>query len=239
MSNKHGFWRWCRNPPELPKSKHKKLLVGSLVCSILRVSMLVSSIAFYSGLMGGQTSILALSSTILSVAHLAEGPYYIQNVTYQPIGETNASTVQDYENWTRAIQDENWSKVLSFGGGGGYGDDDVGSINATVINMGEQNFTVTSIEMYRGDYLFALIEGPFTVNAHTVGIVNFQVYNLTELSKIEAQLVRQAFAQGGGDNEAVFAGRVIYRVVLKTSEGVTAAFEKFLFGTDYYLDVPS
>jgi hypothetical protein len=189
--------------------------------------------------MGGQTSALALSTTILSVANLAEGPYYIQNVTYEPIAETNNSTVQNYENWARAIQENGWSKVLSFGGCRGTSYDDVASLNTTVTNMGDQNLTVTSIEMYRGDYLFALIEGPFTVKAHTVGIVNFQVYNLTELSKIEAQLVRQAFVEGGGDNEGVFAGRVVYRVVLKTAEGVTATFEKFLFGTAYYLDVPS
>jgi len=238
MSSKNSFWDWCRNPPEIPKNRHKKLVVSSLICSILGVSMLVSSVAFYSGLMGGQTSALALSSTILSVANLAEGPYYIQNVTYQPIGETNASTVQNYELWMKSIQENNW-KVLSFGGYKGHGNDDFASLNTTVTNMGEQNLTVTSIEIYRGDNLFALIEGPFIVKAHTVGIVNFQVYNLTELSKIEAQLVKQAHAQGGGENETVFAGRVIYRVVLKTAEGVTTAFEKFLFGTAYYLDVSS
>jgi len=234
MSNKNGFWRWCRNPPEIPKSRHKKLLVGSLICSILGVSMLVSSVTFYSGLMGGQTSALAVSSTILSVASLAEGPYYIQNVTYQPIAETNVSTVQNYELWMRAIQEKNWSKVLSFGGFGCHINDDFASLNTTVINMGEQNLTVTSIEIYRGDHLFALIEGPFTVKAHTVGIVNFQVYNLTELSKIHEQLITQIYNQECGNNETVFAGRVIYRAVLKTAEGLTDTFEKFLFPTAYF-----
>ena len=235
MSTKNGFWRWCRNPPELPKNRHKKLLVGGLIFSVLGVSMLASSVSFYGGLMGGQTSVLALPGTILSVVNLAEGPYYMQNVTYQPIGATNASTVQNYENWTRAIQEKNWSKVLSFGGSVGYGyDDDFASINATVINMGEQNLTVTYIEIYRGDYLFALIEGPFIVKAHTVGIVNFQVYNLTELSKIHEQLITQIYNQESENSEVLFAGRVIYRVVLKTEEGVTAAFEKFLFPTAYF-----
>jgi hypothetical protein len=233
MSTKNSFWDWCRNPPEIPKNRHKKLLVSSLICSILGVSIFASLVPFYSGLMGGQTSTLALPSTILSVANLAEGPYYIQNATYEPIGETNASTVQNYELWMRAIQ-ENKLNVLSFGGGRIHGDDNFASLNTTVINMGEQNLTVTSIEIYRGDHLFALIEGPFIVNARTVGIVNFQVYNLTELSKIHEQLITQIHNQEGGNNETIFAGRVIYRAILKTSEGVTDTFEKFLFPTAYF-----
>lgn len=238
MSTKDSFWDWCRIPPEVPKNRHKKLLVCSLICSILGVTML-SSVTFYSGLMSGQTSALALSNTVLSVANVAEGPYYIQNVTYQPIAETNASTIQNYEIWIGAIQEKNWSKVLSFGGYKCHSNDDgFASLNTTVINMGEQNLTVTSIEIYCGDHLFALIEGSFTVKTHTVGIVNFQVYNLTELSKIHAQLITQIYDQESGDNEMVFAGRVIYRVVLKTSEGVTAVFEKFLFPTAYFSDVP-
>jgi len=239
MSAKDSFWDWCRNPPEIPKNRHKKLLVGGLICSILGVSMLVSLVSFYSGLMGGQTSAIALSNTILSVANLAEGPYYIQNATYEPIAETNASTVQNYELWMGAIHEKNWSEVLSFGGFGGYYDDDFASLNITVINMGEQDLTATSIEIYRGDNLFALIEGPFIVHSRTVGIVNFQVYNLTELSKIEAQLITQSHNQDGGNNEMIFAGRVIYRVVLKTAEGVTDTFEKFLFGTTYFSNVHS
>lgn len=233
MSNKNGFWRWCRNPPEIPKNGHKKLLVGGLICSVLGVSVLVSSVTFYSVLMGGQTSAFVLPGTILSVANLAEGPYYIQNVTYQPIAETSNSTVQNYDMRMMAIQ-ENSSYVLSFGGCRSHGADNFGSINTTVINMGEQDLTVTSIEIYCGDHLFALIDGPFTVKAHTVGIVNFQVYNLTELSKIHEQLITQIYNQESGNNEILFAGRVIYRVVLKTEEGLTDTFEKFIIPTAYF-----
>ncbi|PVX23664.1 MAG: hypothetical protein CW716_11645 [Candidatus Bathyarchaeum sp.] len=229
MTNKNGFWRWCRNPPEIPKTKHKKLLVGCLICSVLGVSMLVSSVAFYGGFMSGQTSTIALSSAILSVANLAEGPYYIQNVTYQPIAEANNSTVENYDMWMRMIQENPSFEVLSFGGGRGRGYDDVASLNTTVINMGDQNFTVTSIEIYRGDYLFALIEGPFTVNARTVGIVNFQVYNLTELSKIHEQLKTRIYNQENEHNETLFGGQVVYHVILKTAEGVTDTFETFVF----------
>jgi hypothetical protein len=233
MSTKDSFWDWCRIPPEIPKNRHKKLLAGSLICSILGVSMLVSSIAFYGGLMGGQTSTLALSSTILSVASLAEGPYYIQNVTYQLIAEANASTVPNYDLQMKIIQ-ENKSRVLSFGGGDGYGNDTFASVNRTVINMGEQNLTVTSIEIYRGDHLFALIEGPLIVKAHTVGIINFQVYNLTELSKIHEQLITQSYQEGGND-EMIFGGRVMYRIAMKSEEGVTNTFEPFIIPTAEFL----
>jgi hypothetical protein len=233
MSLKDSFWDWCRMPPEMPKNRHKKLLVGSLVCSVLGVSILVSSIAFYGGLMGGQTNALAVSSSILSVASLAEGPYYIQNVTYEPIAEANASTLQNYDIRMKLIQ-ESKSSALRFGGGSGYGNDTFASVNTTVVNMGEQNFTVTSIEIYRGDHLFALIEGPFIVKAHTVGIVNFQVYNLTELSKIHEQLLKQSYQEGGND-EMIFGGGVIYRVVLKTEEGVTDTFKPFIIPTAEFL----
>jgi hypothetical protein len=233
MSLKDSFWDWCRMPPEMPKNRHKKLLVGSLVCSVLGVSILVSSIAFYGGLMGGQTSALAVSSSILSVASLAEGPYYIQNVTYQQTAEANASTVPNYDLQMKIIQ-ENKSRVLSFGGGDGYGNDTFASVNRTVINMGEQNLTVTSIEIYRGDHLFALIEGPLIVKAHTVGIINFQVYNLTELSKIHEQLITQSYQEGGND-EMIFGGRVMYRIVMKSEEGVTNTFEPFIIPTAEFL----
>ena len=232
MSIGNNFWHWCRIPPEPPKNRHKKILASSLLCTILGVSIFAALAPFYGGLMVGGGS----SFAVLSVANLGEGPSYIQNVTYQPVAEANNSTVPNYEETKQWFQD-NKPGALSIGGEaviGEIGRDDLSSINTTIINFGEKDLTATTIEIYRGADLFASIEGPFIVRAQSVGTVNFQVYNLKELSKTDAQKVIQFYSQQGESNETIFAGRVMYTITLKTSEGATASFDKFLFPTDYF-----
>jgi hypothetical protein len=230
MSVGNNFWHWCRIPPEPPKNKHKKLLAATLICTILSVSILAGLSPFYGGLMAGSGSALTASSYILSVANLGEGPSYLQNVTYQAVAEANNSTVQNYDGTMQLIQD-NETSILSFGGGSCYGSDDSGFMNSTVINFGDQALTVTSIEIYQGNTLFAVIDGPFIVKAHTVGSVLFHVYNLTDLSKWEAQQISD---KQGDSNETTFNWPydwrpVTYTAVVKTSDGNTVTFDHFVF----------
>lgn len=234
MSSGNNFWHWCKIPPEPPKNKHKKLFASSLIC-VLAVSIFAGFTPFYAGLMAGQTSALVLPGTILSVANLAEGPSYIQNVTYQPVAEANNLTIQNYEQTMQWIQN-NPSRVLSFGGSGSYGSGDSGCTNSTIINFGDTAFTVTSIEIYQGNTLFAIINGTFTVKAHTMGIVDFQMYNCTELSKWETQQLTRSNANDGESNETIcnwpYDWRpVVYTAVVKTAEGLTATFETLVFPT--------
>ena len=239
MSIGNNFWHWCRIPPQPPKNRHKKLLASSMLCTIIGISIFASLAPFYGGMMAGQTSALLLPGTVLSVANSGDGPFYIKNATFQPVTETNNSIVQNYEPSMQRIIQDNPSRVLSFGTTSGYRADDSGNINATIVNFGDKDLTVTSIEIYRGNYLFASLDGPFIVTAHTAGIVNFQICNLTELSKTEAQLITQIHNQEGGSNITIFAGRVMYTGIVKTSDGVTASFDKFLFPTDYFSRISS
>ncbi|MCW4047788.1 MAG: hypothetical protein NWE99_09580 [Candidatus Bathyarchaeota archaeon] len=232
MSIGRNFWRWCRIPPEPPNNRHRKLLVGSIVFTILSVGILTSLTVFYSGLMLGQTSTMALPSTILSVVNSGDGPLYIKNATF--LAENDNSIVQENELGMRKIIQDEPSNVLGFWVTSGYRVGDSGNINATIANLGDKDLTVTSIEIYRGNYLFASLDGPFILTARTAGIVNLQVYNLTELSKVEAQLITQSHNQQVEDNVTTFAGRVMYTAIVKTSEGITASFDKFLFLTDYF-----
>lgn len=228
MSIGKNFWHWCRIPREPPKKGHKKLLASSLICNILGATILVSLALFYGGFMAGQGGNFA----VLSVANLGEGPSFIENATYQPVAEANSSTVQNYEQTMQLIQD-NESNSLSFGGGLSYSANDSGNVNTTVINFGEKNLIVTSIEIYQGDHLFALIDGPFIVKAHTVGTLDFQVYNLTELSKREAQQLTPISGNPGDSNETTcnWPYEVLYTAVLKTSEGDVLTFDHFTFPT--------
>lgn len=238
MSIGNNFWHWCRISPQPPKNRHKKLLASTMLCTIIGISIFASLAPFYGSLMAGPGG-LELSSTILSVANSGDGPFYIKNATFQPVAETNNSIVQNYEPSMQRIIQDNPSRDLSFGATSGYCADDSGNINATIVNFGDKDLTVTSIEIYRGNYLFASLDGPFIVTAHTAGTVNFQVYNLAELSKTEAQLITQIRNQQGGSNITIFAGRVMYTGIVKTSDGVTASFEKFLFPTDYFSRISS
>ena len=91
MSTGNKFVNWCRMPPEPPKNRHKKLLAGSLIFAVLSVSLFASLPLFSVSMMAGQTGALVAPSVVLSVANLAEGPKYIQNVTYQRVNDTYQS----------------------------------------------------------------------------------------------------------------------------------------------------
>ncbi|XHH07693.1 MAG: hypothetical protein ACFCUE_08915 [Candidatus Bathyarchaeia archaeon] len=217
MSTDNRFMDWCRMPPEPPKNKHKKLFAGSLIFVVLSVSLFACLPLFNVGMMAGQTGVLGVTGVVLSVANLAEGPKYIQNVTYQCVNDTYQS-VQDI-----------CSDILRFGCSSGHRDGDLGYATAKIINNGETNLTVTAIEIYHVGNLFAVINGPFTVEAHSEGLVNFQVFNLTELSKSEVQWIT------GKDEITVdwvqYWYPVLYRAVLKTSEGITVTDDCFFFPT--------
>ncbi len=221
---------WCRIPPPAPKNNHKKLLASGVLCAILSVSLIVG-IPFYGTLMVGSVGSLAAPSTILSIANLGYGPLYLQNATYQQIAEANNSTLQNYDSAMELVAD-NISSGLYFGGGSISSNETSATINSTVVNLGDKDLTATSIQIYRGDSLFAQINGPFLIKAHSVGSVILQVCNLTALSREEAQLIT-TFRHQGTSDVTIFAGRVTYPVTLKTDENVTARFDKFLFPTAY------
>ncbi len=221
MSTGNSFVDWCRVPPEPPRNRHRKLQASSLIVTILGVSIFACLIPFYGGLMAGQTSALAMPNVILSVAHLAEGPYYIQNVTYQAVTE----------NYQQSAQNGN-SDTPRFGCYSGYRGGELGNVNQSIVNDGEQDLTITAIEIYRGNQLFAVINGPFTVKAHSEGFINFQVYNLTEFSKKEVQWLTQTDGKQYTNNEWIYDWQpILYTAVIKTSEGATITDDCFTFPT--------
>ncbi len=217
MSTDNHFANWCRMPPEPPKNGHKKLIAGSLIFAVLSVSLFASLPLFSVSMMAGQTGALVAPSVVLSVANLAEGPKYIQNVTYQYVNDTYQS-----------VQDAS-SDILQFGCISSYRNGDLGNATAKIVNNGEKNLTITSIELYLADNLFAVINGPFTLGAYSEGFVNFQVYNLTELPKVEVQWLT------GKDTTspdwAHYWHPILYRAVLRTLEGITVTDDCFYFPT--------
>ncbi len=216
MSKGSKFVNWCRMPPEPPKNSHKKLLAGSLIFAVLSVSFFAILPLFNVGMMAGQSGALVMPSVVLSVVNLAEGPKYIQNVTYQCINDTYIP-VQDI------------SSEIRFGCISGYRNGDFGNATANIVNNGEENLTVTTIEIYNAGNLFAVVNGPFTVGAHSEGLVNFQVYNLTQLSKSEVQGIT-----GRGTTSldwAQYWHPVLYHAVLRTAEGITVTDDCFFFPT--------
>jgi hypothetical protein len=230
MSTGNKFIDWCRIPPPAPKNQHKKLLASTLICTILSVSFLVSLAPFYGSLMAGQSSAFAASSTFLTVAGLAEGQYFIQNVTYAPVAEANNSTVRNYEQWLEGI--DNASTTLRLLTGSYHRDGDLGNINLNITNFGEQNLTVATVEIYQGSSLFALITGLFTIKAHSIGNIDFQVYNLTELSRREAQESNQINNIQEENNQTTLNWQPVqYNLVLKNSEGAVLTCESFIFPT--------
>jgi hypothetical protein len=230
MSSGRNFWHWCRVPPDPPKSSHKKLLATGLICTLFTISMFASLVPFYGSMMAGQTSALATSSTALTVASFAEGPYFIQNVTYEPMAEANNSTVRNYEQWMEEI--DNASTTLRLLTGSYHRDGDLGNINLNITNFGGQNLTVATVEIYQDSSLFALITGLFTIKAHSIGNIDFQVYNLTELSRREAQESNQINNIQEKNNQTTLNWQPVqYNLVLKNSEGMVLTCDFFIFPT--------
>lgn len=201
-------------PPEPPKNRNKKLFAGSLIFTVLSVSLFASLPFFSISMVTGPASI---PGVVLSVANLAEGPKYIQNVTYQRVNDTYQS-----------VQDDKID-VLRFGCINSYRSGDLGNATANIINNGEKNLTVTTMEIYHADRLFAVINGPFTIGAHSEGSINFQVYNLTELAKAEVQWLTGKDTTSS--DWAQYWYPALYRVVFRTLEGVTVADECFFLPT--------
>jgi hypothetical protein len=231
MSTGNKFMDWCRIPPPAPKNDHKKLLASGILCVILSASIF-AGLPIYSTLFAGSAGGLAGSGTILSIASLGQGPLYLQNATYQQIAEANNDTLQSYDSTMELIAD-NGSNVLYFSNMDFCnGDETSATINSTVVNLGDKDLTAISIDIYRGNSIFAQINGPFLIKAHSVGSVILQIYNLTSLSREEAQLITQ-FRHEGESNAMIFAGRVMYSMTLKTSESILASYETFVFPTAY------
>jgi hypothetical protein len=126
----------------------------------------------------------------------------------------------------------NGSNVLYFGVIGFNGAETSATLNLTIINLGDKDLTAISIDIYRGNSIFAQINGPFLIEAHSIGAVILQMHNLTSLSEEEAQLITQ-FRHEGKSDATIFAGRVIYPITLKTSENITASYEMIVFPTAY------
>ncbi len=231
MSAGNKFVDWCRVPPPTPKNDHKKLVVSGVLCAILSVSIF-AGLPLYGTLFAGSAGTLAVSGTVLSIANMGQGPLYLQNATYQQTAEANSSTVQNYHSTMQMIS-ENMSNGLYFGGACSISSNETSAtLNSTVLNLGDKDLTATSIDIYRGNSIFAQINGPFQIKAHSVGSVILQIYNLTGLTREEAQLITQ-FRHQGETDATIFAGRVTYQVTVKTSENITANFDMFLFPTAY------
>ncbi|MGD6852853.1 MAG: hypothetical protein ACQCN6_12415 [Candidatus Bathyarchaeia archaeon] len=231
MSTGNKFVDWCRIPPPAPKNNHKKLVASGVFCAILSVSLL-AGLPFYGTLLVGSAGSLAAPSTVLSIANLGQGPLYLQNATYQQTAEANNSTVQNYD-LTMQMISENMSNALCFGGACSMNSTETSAvINSTIINFGDKDLTATSIQIYRGNSLFAQVNGPFLIKAHSIGSVILQVCNLTGLSEEETQLITQFRHQENCD-ATIFAGRVMYPITLTTDENVTVGYDMFLFPTAY------
>jgi hypothetical protein len=236
MSTDKSWLNWCPIPPEPQHNRHKKLAAFTLVC-IVGFSVF-ACLPQLCGFTAVQTSgFAAVPVTILNVVNAYEGAVYLQNATFQQLTETEKSTLPNLELTMNQNQDD--TDALHFGCMDWYTAEDSGSINTNIVNCGNEPLTVTSIEIYCGDKLFVLIDGPFVVDAHSVGAVTFEVCNLMELSKTETQIRAHSKNEKGENNETIFAGHVMYTCVMKTSEGVTASFEKFMFGAGCVSCVPS
>lgn len=221
---------WCRVPPQAPKNDHKKLFASGILCVILSASIF-TGLPIYSALFAGSAGSIAVSGTILSIASVGQGPLYLQNATYQQLAEANNATVQSYDLIMEHITD-NRSNILYFGSIDFYGAETSAALNLTIINLGDRDLTAISIDIYRGNSIFAQINGPFLIKAHSVGSVILQMYNLTSLSEQEAQFITQ-FRHEGKSDATIFAGRVMYPMTLKTSENITASYETIVFPTAY------
>jgi hypothetical protein len=217
MSTDNHFADWCRMPPEPPKNRHKKLLAGCLIFTVLSVSLFASLPLFNMIMMAGQAGALTSSGVVLSVANVAEGPKYIQNVTYQCLNDTYQS-----------VQDDS-SMSLRFIGTSSYRNGDLGNITTNLVNNSEENITVTAMEIYHNGNLFAAINGPFTIDAYSEGLFNFQVCNLTELSKSEVQ-----WSTGKNTTSSDWAQYwypVRYYAVLRIAEGIALTDDCLFFPT--------
>ncbi len=217
MSMNNSFIDWCRVPPPVPKNDHKKLLASGILCVILSVSIF-AGLPIYNAILAGTASSLATSGTILSIANSGHGPLYLQNATYQQMAEESIA--------------DNGTNVLYFSAIGVNGAETSATINSTIINFGDKDLTALSIDIYRGNSIFAQINGPFLIKAHSVGSVILQICNLTSLSKEEAQLISQ-FRHEGETDARIFAGRIMYSMTMKTSENISASYEPFVFPTVY------
>jgi hypothetical protein len=221
---------WCRVPPPAPKNDYKKLLASGILCVILSASIF-AGLPIYSVLFAGSAGSLVASGTILSIASVGQGPLYLQNATYQQLAEANNATIQNYDLTMESIG-ANGSNVLYFGAIDFNGAETSAALNLTIINLGDKDLTATSIDIYRGNSIFAQINGPFLIKAHSVGSLILQMYNLTSLSEEEAQFITQ-FRHEGKSDATIFAGRVMYPMILKTSENITASYEMIVFPTAY------
>lgn len=230
MSTDNKFVDWCRVPPPAPKNDQKKMLASGILCAILCISIF-AGLPIYGVLLAGSAGSLTASGTILSVANLGQGSLYLQNATYQQIAEANNATLQNCDFTIETIAD-NGSKVLYFGAMDFSDVETSATINSTIINLGDKDLTAISIDIYRGNSVFAQIKGPFLIKAHSVGSVIFQINNLTLLSKEETQLITQ-FRHNGESDATILAGRVMYSMILKTSENILASYEMFVFPTAY------
>ncbi len=217
MSTGNKIFNWCRMPPEPPKNRHKKLLAGSIIFTVLSVSLFASWPLFNMSMMTGQADALVAPSVAFSVANLAEGPKYIQNVTYQCVNDTYQS-VQDIS-----------PVALRFSLASIYRNGDLGNVTMNLINYGEENLTVTAMEIYHSGVLFAVINGSFTIDAHSEGLFKFQVNNLTELSKSEVQWLTGKNTTSS--DWAQYWCPVRYYAMLRTTEGVAITDDCLFFPT--------
>jgi hypothetical protein len=222
MSNNKHFFDWCKVPPEPPKNRYKKLLAGSIIVTVLSVSLFTSLFMFNAGMLVEQTGAIVYPTVVLSVASVAEGPKYIQNVTYQCMNDTYQQSYQKVQ-----------MSPLMFSCTGGHNIGDIGCATASIVNAGEKDLTVTTIEIYHENTLFASVTGPFIVKAHSKGSIDFQVYNLNELAKSEV-LWRTGKQISNNDTSREWVQYwlpVVYNAVIKTSEGVTYTDDNFEFPT--------
>ena len=118
---------------------------------------------------------------------------------------------------------------LRFIGTSSYRNGDLGNITTNLVNNSEENITVIAMEIYHNGNLFAVINGPFTIGAHSEGLFNFQVCNLTELSKSEVQ-----WSTGKNTTSSDWAQYwcpVRYYAVLRISEGIALTDDCLFFPT--------
>lgn len=62
MNTDNKLVNWCRMPPEPPKNRHRKLLAGSLIFTVLSVSLFASLPLFNMSMIAGQTGARVMPS---------------------------------------------------------------------------------------------------------------------------------------------------------------------------------
>lgn len=228
MSIGRKLWHWCRFPKEPKRVSHTRLFVGAL-CTLFGIGLFVSLMSTYN--IGPMIEHLGRHATTGSTIPVVTGEnlgLFFENVTLQSVVEANNSTVPDYNLWLKSLNG-NDSEVLKVLGAAAAGSGNLGNMNLTIANFGDNDLHAVGIKIYGDNTLLASKPVVFTIPANSVVTINFDLQNLEQLSVIQAQQLSQIDnGQQGSDETLPY---VSYTFKLETREGVTLIDDHFTFPT--------